>query len=171
MEEKVVWVTGPIDSLEVANEIFVNVVSKRLGGPDLVIGGCVEVKDLSASGYNLVIGEDVNNRLGWCQASQVVIGTHILFLNWIDFERGETGADIRWSNPFLAGDCGTGIRSLEWLNSELTRVRNGRESEEKGGQWSKQTSEQAFKGRGRGTQELGVWLDWWSHLPIYTPVK
>ena len=55
MEEEVVWVLGSIDSLEVANEVLVNVVRKRFGGLDLVIGGWVEVQDASASGYNLVV--------------------------------------------------------------------------------------------------------------------
>ena len=60
MEEEVVWVLGPIDSLEVANEVLVNVVRKRSGGLDLVIGGCVKVQDASASGHNLVIEKKVN---------------------------------------------------------------------------------------------------------------
>ena len=51
---------GRVNSLEVANDILMNVGGKRLGSPDLVICGCVEVKDLSASGYNLVIGEEIN---------------------------------------------------------------------------------------------------------------
>ena len=55
-------VGGLIDSLEVANEILVNVVGKRFGGLDLVIGRCVEVQDPSASGYNLVIENEVNRR-------------------------------------------------------------------------------------------------------------
>jgi hypothetical protein len=51
---------GPIDSLQVANEIFVNFSGKRWRGQDLVVGGCVEVKDLSASRHNLVIRKEVN---------------------------------------------------------------------------------------------------------------
>ena len=50
MKEEVVRVIGPIDSLQVANEVLVNVVSERFGGLDLVIGGCVEVKDLRVIG-------------------------------------------------------------------------------------------------------------------------
>ena len=53
MEEEVIRVMGRVNSLEVANDILMNVGGKRLGSPDLVICGCVEVKDPSASGYNL----------------------------------------------------------------------------------------------------------------------
>ena len=67
MEEEVVRVMGPTDSLQVANEILVNVSGKRLGSQDLVIGGCVEVKDPSASGHDLVIGKEVNRWLYNCR--------------------------------------------------------------------------------------------------------
>jgi hypothetical protein len=60
VEEEVIRVMSRVDSLEVENDILVNVGGKRLGSPDLVICGCVEVEDFSASGYNLVIGEEVN---------------------------------------------------------------------------------------------------------------
>ena len=60
MEVKVVLVLGRVDSLEVANDILMNVGSERLRGPDLVIGGCVEAKDPSRSGHNLIVGKGVS---------------------------------------------------------------------------------------------------------------
>ena len=46
MEEEIVCVMGLIYPREVADDIVVNLIGKRFGGPDLVIGGCVEVEDL-----------------------------------------------------------------------------------------------------------------------------
>ena len=55
VEEEVVRVIRLADSLQVTDEILADVDDKRLGGPDLVIGGRVEIKDPSAGGYNLVL--------------------------------------------------------------------------------------------------------------------
>lgn len=56
VEVEVALVLGAVDSLEIANDILMNVWSERLRGPDLVIGGCVEAKDPGRSGYNLIVG-------------------------------------------------------------------------------------------------------------------
>jgi hypothetical protein len=53
VEVEVVLVFGPVYSLEISNDILMNVFSERLRGLDLVIGGRVESKDLSSSGYDL----------------------------------------------------------------------------------------------------------------------
>lgn len=53
MEVEIVLVLSPVDSLEILNYILMNVCGEWLGGPDLVIGGRVEAKDLSRRGYNL----------------------------------------------------------------------------------------------------------------------
>ena len=50
MEEEIVRIMGPVDPLEVADDIPLNVGAKRLGGLDLVIGGCVEVEDSRRNG-------------------------------------------------------------------------------------------------------------------------
>ena len=55
---------GPVDPLEVADDVPLNVCAKRFGSLDLIIGGCVEVEDLRTSGYNLVIGGEVNRCRG-----------------------------------------------------------------------------------------------------------
>lgn len=47
MKVKIVLVLGVVNSAEVANNVLMNVCSERLRGPDLVIGGCVEVEDPS----------------------------------------------------------------------------------------------------------------------------
>lgn len=57
---EVVLVLGLVDSLEVADDIFMDVGSEWLGGLDLVVDGSVEVKDPSGSCDNLMIGEEVN---------------------------------------------------------------------------------------------------------------
>ena len=60
VELKIVLVSGTVDSLEVADDIFMDIGSERLGGPDLVVGGRVEVEDPNGSCDNLVIAEEVN---------------------------------------------------------------------------------------------------------------
>ena len=55
---------GLIDPLEVADDVPLNISTKRFGGLDLIIGGCVEVEDLRTSGHNLVIGEEVDRCRG-----------------------------------------------------------------------------------------------------------
>jgi hypothetical protein len=54
VELKVVLVLGLVDSLEVADDIFMDVGSEWLRGLDLVVGGCVEVKDPSGSHDRLI---------------------------------------------------------------------------------------------------------------------
>lgn len=53
MEVKVVFVLGPVDSLEIANDVFVDVCGERLRSPELVVDGCVEAKDPGRRGYDL----------------------------------------------------------------------------------------------------------------------
>lgn len=60
VEFEVVLVLSPVDPLEVEDDIFMDVVSERLGGLDLVVDGCVEVEDPSGSCDNLIIGEEVS---------------------------------------------------------------------------------------------------------------
>jgi len=60
VELEVILVLGPVDPLEVEDDIFMNVGSEWLGGLDLVVGGCMEVEDPSGSRDNLIIGEEVN---------------------------------------------------------------------------------------------------------------
>ena len=109
VEVKVVAVLGLVDSLEVANDIFMDVCSEWFGGLDLVVGGCVEAKDPNGSCDNLT-----NNwRRGQCggerEIREAIIVTHVRFFYWVDLERSKAGANIRWSDPFLASDGGTGI--------------------------------------------------------------
>jgi len=104
MEVEVVFVIGPVDSLEVADDILTNVGRKWLGGLDLVVGGCVESEDPSGGGDDLMVGEGVNMEI-----KQVVIVTHVRLFDWVDLERSEASADIRWGDPFLASDGGAGI--------------------------------------------------------------
>ena len=63
VEVKVVLVLGLVDSLEVADDVFMDIGSKWLGGLDLVVGGCMEVKDPSGSCDNLIIGDEVNTEI------------------------------------------------------------------------------------------------------------
>ena len=60
VELKIVLVSGIVDSLEVADDIFMDIGSEWLGSPDLVVGGRVEVEDPNGSCDNLVIAEEVN---------------------------------------------------------------------------------------------------------------
>lgn len=57
MEVEVVFVLGRVDSLEVTENVLVNVGGERLRGLNLVIGGGMEVEDPRRSGYNLAIGK------------------------------------------------------------------------------------------------------------------
>ena len=47
VEVKVVLVLGLVDSLNVANDVLMDIGGEWLGGLDLVVGGCVKVKDPS----------------------------------------------------------------------------------------------------------------------------
>ena len=58
VELKVVLVLGPADLLEVADDVLVDVGSEWLRGVDLIVGGRVEVEDLSANVDDLTIVED-----------------------------------------------------------------------------------------------------------------
>ena len=60
VEVKVAPVLGLVDSLEVADDIFMDVGSEWLGGLDLVVGGCVEAEDTGGSCDNLINREEVN---------------------------------------------------------------------------------------------------------------
>ena len=55
MELKIVVVLGLVDPLEVANNILMDIAREWLGGLELVVGGCVEVKDPSGGGDNLIM--------------------------------------------------------------------------------------------------------------------
>ena len=103
MEVEVGLVLGPVDSLEIANYILMNVCSEGLRGPDLVIGGYVEGKEPGRSGYDLMV-DDFNGRQG-----RSMIATYVGLFDWVDFERSEASANIGWGDPFLAGDCSTGV--------------------------------------------------------------
>jgi len=59
MEVEVGFVCRLVDSLKVADNIFMNVGREWFGGPDLVVGGCMEVEDPSGSGDDLTIGGKV----------------------------------------------------------------------------------------------------------------
>lgn len=62
VEVEVILVLCLVDSLEIADDVFVNVGSEWLGGLDLVVGRCVEVKDPSGSCDNLMIGVKTEER-------------------------------------------------------------------------------------------------------------
>lgn len=53
MEFEVTVVLGLVDSLETTDEVLMDVAGEWLRGLDLVVGGCVEVKDSSRSGNDL----------------------------------------------------------------------------------------------------------------------
>ena len=55
VEVKIGFVLGLVDPLEAADDVLMYVISERLGGLDLVVGGCVEVKDPGGGGEDLVI--------------------------------------------------------------------------------------------------------------------
>lgn len=59
MEVEVVVVLGPVDSLEVAEDVLMDVGGERLGGLDLVIDGGVEGEDSCGSGKDLAIETEV----------------------------------------------------------------------------------------------------------------
>ena len=59
MEFQVTVVLGLVDSLETANEVLMNVAGEWLRGLDLVVGGCVEVKDPGRGGNDLGNGGKV----------------------------------------------------------------------------------------------------------------
>ena len=65
----------------------------------------MEVKDPSGSGDDLITGEEVN-----METRQAIIVTHVRLFSWVDLERSEASANIRWGDPFLAGDGGAGVR-------------------------------------------------------------
>ena len=44
--------------------------------------------------------------------SNTINVTHVGLFDWVDLERSKAGANIRWGDPFLAGDGGTWIRCL-----------------------------------------------------------
>ena len=79
------------------------------------------------------------------QVRGVVNSTHARFLDRVDLEGSETGANFRWSNPFLAGDCGAGIRRPRMFDSEQARVLDSGDGEEKSDKRSERASEQLFK--------------------------
>jgi len=59
MEVEIILVLGLVDTLEVADDILMNVGREWFGGLDLVVGGCVEVKDPTGSGDDLIFIEEV----------------------------------------------------------------------------------------------------------------
>ena len=131
VEFKIVHVSGTVDSLEVADDIFMDVGSEWLGGPDLVVGGCVEVEGPNGSCDNLVIAEEVNTER---RRGKAIIVTHVRFFVWVDWERSKAGANIGWSDPFLASNGSTGIDGcLCVLDTGQGEAWESRESKEESG--------------------------------------
>lgn len=60
-----------------------------------------------------------------------MIVTYVGLFDWVDLERGKTGANISWGDPFLAGDCGTGVRGMWVPGGGEGKARKGIEREQK----------------------------------------
>ena len=169
MEFKIVLVLSPVDSLEVVDDIFMDVGSEWFGGLDLVVGGCVEVEKPDGSRDDLIIAEEVNTE---GRRGKAMIVTHVRFFVWVDLERSKAGANIRWSDPFFASNGSTGIDGFSCvLDTGQGEARESRESKDKSDKWSERTSEHIPKMQNRRTPELGICWEQWSHSPAYIPSR
>lgn len=102
-------------------------------------------------------------RRGQDETRQVIIVTHVRLFDWVDLERGEACTNIRWGDPFLAGDGSAGIRCSGILDAGQGEARKSGESEEKSDNRSERTCEHVLNAEDGRAPEPRVWWNWWRH--------